>query len=198
MEARQSSYASLARGRTANEVLDVMLDSVDVLVGLHQVGEYDQGRITAAETAVSSCVEILEERLEKAQNRFDLKATVGPIGIKAGNLLALALSAALRSAGFRTQSLGKTQTPLELLRNSEELKADIVLPLLSGEGVDRQLQIFAEEIARGGFRTKFHVIAVAPGASDTIKQEISVARNSSEALSRATEWGLKLRRTSKK
>lgn len=191
LEARQSTHASLARGSTANEILDAILDAVDILVGLHEVGEYDQSRIIAAEVAVNSSLEVIEDQLVKAENRFNLKATVGPVGIKAGSLLALALSAALRSVGFHTLSLGKTQTPLELLRNSEELKADVVFPLLPSDGVERQLQTFAEEIERGGFKTKFQVIAVAPGFQDTLKQYISVARNSGEALSRATEWALK-------
>jgi methylmalonyl-CoA mutase cobalamin-binding subunit len=188
----------LARGSTANEVLDAMLDSVDVLVGLHQVGEYDQNKINAAESAVSSCINVIEDRLVNAENRFNFKATVGPIGIKAGNLSALALSAALRSAGFHTQSLGKTQTPLELLRNSEELKADVVVSLLSGDDVETQLQAFAEAIERGGFKSKFHVIAVAPGSEGTVKGSITVARNSSEALMRAAEWALKHERTRRK
>jgi len=191
VEARQSTYASLARGSTANEVLEAILDAVDILVGLHEVGEYDQNRINIAETAVNASLEVMKDYFVKAENRFNLKATVGPVGIKGGGLLALALSAALRSLGFRTQSLSKTQTPLELLRNSEELKADVVFPLLSGNGVERQLQIFAEEIERGGFKSKFKVIAIAPGFQDTWKQDISVARNSGEALSRATEWALK-------
>jgi methanogenic corrinoid protein MtbC1 len=191
LEARQSTYAALARGSTANEILDVMLDSVDVLVGLHEVGEYDQARISAAENAVNSCLEVVEDRLVKAEGRFKLRATVGSIGVKAGSLSALALSAALRSVGFHTLSLGKTQTPLELLRNSEELKVDVVFPLLSGDGVERQLQTFAEEIERGGFKSKFQVIAVAPGSQATLKECITVARNSSEALTRATEWALK-------
>jgi methanogenic corrinoid protein MtbC1 len=191
VEARQSTYASLARGSTVNEVLEAILDSVDILVGLYEVGEYDQSRILAAETAVNSSLEVMKDYLVKAENRFNLKATVGPIGIKGGALLALAFSAALRSLGFHTQSLSKTQTPLEILRNSEELKADVVFPILSSDGIERQLQIFAEEIERGGFKSKFQVIAIAPGFQGTWKQDISVARNSGEALSRATEWALK-------
>lgn len=191
LEANQSTYASMARGRTTNEVLEAILDAVDILVGLHEVGEYDQNRITAAEAAVNSSLEIMKDHLVNAESRFNLKATIGPIGIKGGSLLALALSAALRSLGFHAQSLSKTQTPLELLRNSEELKADVVIPILSSDGIERQLQIFTEEMERGGFKSKFQVIAIAPGFQGTWREGISVARNSGEALSRATEWALK-------
>jgi len=190
-EARQSTYAALAKGSTTNEILDGMLEAVNIVVDLHEVGEYDQDRVNAAEAAVNSSLQVIEDRLAKAESKFNVRATVGPVGLKAGNLLALALSAALRSVGLRALSLGKTQTPLEILRNSEELRADLVLPLLSSDGVERQLDAFTEAIERGGFKSKFKVIALAPGLPDTLQPTLSVARNSGEAISRATEWALK-------
>ena len=116
-EARQSTYAALARGSTTNEVLDAMLDAVNIVVDLHEVGEYDQDRVNAAEAAVNSSLQVIEDRLAKAESRFDLKATVGPVGIKAGNLLALALSAALRSVGLHASEPGENPNAA---RNSQK------------------------------------------------------------------------------
>lgn len=190
-EARQSTNAALAVGSTANEVLDTLVDAVNIIIGLHEVGEYDQDRVTTVEGAVTSCLQTIEDRLAIAERKFNIKATTGPVGLKAGNLLSLAVSASLRSVGFRSVNLGKSQTPLEILRNSEELGADLVVPLLSGERVEEQLQSFMEALERGGFKTKFEVIPVAPGLPETVETSITLARNSGEAISKATEWALR-------
>jgi len=190
-EARQSTNAALAVGSTANDVLDTLVDAVNIIIGLYEVGEYDQVRVTTVEGAVNSCLQTIEDRLAIAEKKFNIKATTGPVGLKAGNLLSLAVSASLRSVGFRSVNLGKSQTPLEILRNSEELGADLVVPLLSGERVEEQLQSFMEAVERGGFRTKFEVIPVAPGLPETIETSITLARNSGEAISKATEWALR-------
>ncbi len=194
-EVRQSTNAALAQGSTANEILDVLVDAVNIIVDLHEVGEYDQNKVTAAESAVSSCLQVIEDQLEIAEGKFNIKATTGPVGLKMGNLLSMAVSASLRSVGFHSINLGKSQTPLELLRNSEELGVDLVMPLLSGEGVEEQLRSFVEALERGGFRTKFEVIPIAPGLPEKVQTSVTIARNSGEAISKATEWALRRQRT---
>ena len=190
-DARQSTNAALALGSTSNEILDTLVDAVNIIIGLHELGEYDQERVTAVETAVNACLQTVEDRLALAEKKFNIKATTGPVGLKAGNLLSMAVSASLRSVGFRSVNLGKSQTPLEILRNSEELGAELVVPLLSGEGVEGQLQSFTEALERGGFKAKFEVIPVAPGLPETVETSINVARNSGEAITKATQWALK-------
>ncbi len=190
-EARQSTNAALATGSTANEILDALVDAINIVVDLHEVGEYDQSRVLAVENAATACLQVIEVKLAVSESRFNLKATTGPVGLKAGNLLSMALSASLRSVGFRSINLGKSQTPLELLRNSEELGADLVVPLLSGDAVEEQLRNFIEALERGGFKGKFEVIPVAPGLPELFQSSVAIARNSSEAISKATEWALK-------
>ncbi len=190
-DVRQSAHAALAQGSTVNEVLDVVMEAANIVVDLHDVGEYDQNKVTAVENAVASCLEEVEVQLARSEGKFNVKVTTGPVGLKAGNLLSAVVSAALRSVGFRSINLGKTQTALELLRNSEEMGADLVVPLLSGDGVEEQLRAFSEALERGGFETKFLVIPVAPGLPENFQSTLTVARNSSEAISKATEWALK-------
>ena len=190
-EVRHSTFAALAQGSTPNEILDALVDAANIAADLREVGEYDQERLAAVENAVGSCLQVIEDQLAVAEGKFNLKATTGPIGLKAGNLLSMAVSASLRSVGFRSVSLGKSQTPLDLLRNSEELGAALVVPLLSGEEVENQLRNFIEALERGGFKTKFEVIPVAPGLPETVETSVVIARNSSEAISKATEWALK-------
>ena len=192
-EARQNTYATLGRGGTSNDVLDAITEAVNIIVDLHDMGEYDSEKLTSVETAVSSALQVVEDRLTASQDRFNLKATVGPLGLKAGNLLSLTLCANLRSVGFRAMNLGNTQTPLDLLRNSEELGADLVIPLLAREDVEGQLRGLREEIDRGGFKLRFEIIPVAPGLADGSTFLLSVVRNSGEAISRATEWALRKR-----
>jgi hypothetical protein len=181
----------MAQGTTVNEVLDVVVDAANIIVDLHEVGEYDKAKVDAAEIAVEACLHTIENALEKTEGRFDVKATTGPVGIKAGNLLSAAVSASLRSVGIRCANLGKTQTALELLRNSEEMGVDLVVPLLPDEGVEGQLQSFTEELERGGFKTKFTAIPVAPGLPENFQTSLPVARNTGEVISKATEWALK-------
>ena len=192
-EARQSTYAALGRGGTSNDILDAVTEAVNIIVDLHDMGEYDSERLASSETAVSSALQVIEDRLTASEGRFNVKATVGPLGLKAGNLLSLTLCAALRSVGFHAMNLGKTQTPLDLLRNSEELGADLVIPLLAREDVEGQLRVLREEIDRGGFKLRFEIIPVAPDLPDGATFPLSVVRNSSEAISRATEWALRKR-----
>ncbi len=193
VEARQGTYAALGRGATVNDVIDAIVEAVSILVDLSEVEDFESTRIAAAEDAVTSCLAALEERLAATEKRFDVKATVGPVALKAGNVLAVALAAALRSVGFTTISLSKTQTPLELLRNSEELGAELVIPLLSRDGIEAQLKGFADAFERGGFKTKFEVVPLAPRLPYTIQSSFDVARNSEEVISRATEWAIKRR-----
>ena len=136
---------------------------------------------------------VLEDRLTVSQGRFRLKATVGPLGLKAGDLLSMVVCASLRSIGFHAITLNKTQTPLDLLRNSEELGADLVIPLLAHEDVEGQLRGLMEEVDRGGFKTRFEIIPVASRLPRVGEYSLSVARNSGEAISKATEWALKRR-----
>lgn len=192
-EAKQNTYAALGRGSTTNDVLDAVTEAVNIIVDLHDMGEYDSEKLTSVEAAVSSALQVIEDRLTASQDRFNAKVTVGPLGLKAGNLLSLTLCATLRSIGFHAMNLGKTQTPLDLLRNSEELSADLVIPLLAREDVEGQLRGLLEEIDRGGFKLTFEIIPVAPGIPDAATFPLSVARNSSEAISRATEWALRKR-----
>jgi methanogenic corrinoid protein MtbC1 len=190
-EARLSTNAALATGGSANEILDALVDAVNITVDLSDVGEYDQSRVAAVENAVTSCLQVIDDTLASSESKFNIKATTGPLGIKAGSLLSTAVCASLRSVGFRAVNLGKSQTPLELLRNSEELGASLVIPLLSGERVEEQLQGFIEVLDRGGFRAKFEVIPVAPGLPESVQASVVIARNSGEAISKATEWALK-------
>ena len=192
-ESRQSTYAALAKGCTPNDVLDAVVEAVNIVVDLNDVGDYGQDRLNAAENALNSSLQVIEEKLATAEVKFNLRVAVGPVGLKAGGLLSCALTAVLRSAGLRAVNLNKTQTALELLRNSEELGADLVVPLLPSVDVEGHLRSFVEEIERGGFKTKFDIIPVAPGLPERVDVPLSVARNSSEAISKAMEWAVKKR-----
>ena len=190
-EVRQGTYATIALGGTRNDILDAVMEAANITVALNDVGEYDFDRLASVERAVDSCLQVLEDRLATAQKKFKVKATIGPVGLKAGNLLSLAVCAALRSVGFDATSLSKTQTPLDLLRNSEELGADLVIPLLAREDVEPQIRLLLEEIDKGGFKTKFEIIPLVHGLPDVARFSLFVARNPAEAISRATEWALK-------
>jgi methanogenic corrinoid protein MtbC1 len=193
-EAKQRAYAALAKGNGEREILEAIVEAVNIISDLEELDQYDQAKIASVESSVNSCLQILEEWLTKSEGKFDVKITVGPVGIRAGALLSLTLSASLRSVGFRSTSLGKTQTALDLLRNSEELDADLVIPILSGNG-DEDLRNFAEAYERGGFKNNFEIIPIAPGASEDSHASLTIARNSGEAISKATQWALKKART---
>ena len=194
-EARQNTYAALGRGNTNSELLDSVIEAANIVVDLHEVGQYDQGKLAAVENSVVACLQVIEDWLAKSQGKFGVKVTIGPVGVKAGALASLVLSAAFRSAGFQSMSLGKTQTPLELLRNSEELGADLVIPLLPEDRVDQHLRDFRDELERGGFNTKFEVIPIAPGLPENVEATLTIARNPGEAMSKATEWALRRQRS---
>lgn len=189
--ASQTVHAALAKGCTMNEVLDAIVEAVNIVVDLNEVGEYGQEKLRAAEGAVDSGLKVIDDKLAVTEGRLKLKVTIGPVGLKAGGLLSSALSAVLRSIGFYASNLGKAQTALDLLRNSEELGADLVLALLPSENVEGHLRSFVEETDRGGFRSKFEIIAVAPGFSGVEDLPLSVVTNSSEAISKAMEWAVR-------
>jgi methanogenic corrinoid protein MtbC1 len=193
-DAKQRAYNALAKGNGESEILDAIVEAVNIISDLEELDQYDQAKIESLETSVISCLQILEEWLAKSETRFDIKITVGPVGIKAGALLSLTLAASLRSVGFHSTSLGKTQTALDLLRNSEELDADLVIPILSADG-DEDLRNFTEAYDRGGFKSKFEIIPIAPGTSGNVGASITIARNSGEAISKATQWALKNERS---
>jgi len=188
-EAKQKVFAALAKGSRQSEILDAIVEAINIVCDLQELGQYDQSKVASQESSVNSCLQLLEDWLVKSEGRFNVKVTVGPVGLKSGALSSLALSASLRSVGFRSTSLGKTQTALDLLRNSEELNVDLVIPLLAGDG-DASLRSFVDAYERGGFRSKFQVIPVAASSSENV-QGMTVARNSSEAISKATEWAMR-------
>jgi hypothetical protein len=191
IEAKQSSYAVLARGGANNDVLDAVTDAVKIIMDLNSVGEFDADKLISAENAVVASLQALEDRLIRSQGRFKIKATVGSLGLEAGNLLSPVVCAWLRSIGFEALNLSKVQTPLDLLRNSEELRADLVIPLLAREDAEGQLTRFLQAIERGGFKSKFEVIPMALGLRDAERFPIAVVTNPSEVISRATEWAVR-------
>jgi len=166
------------------------VEVVNIISDLQEVNQYDQAKIASLESSVNTCLQVLEEWLAKSEARFGLKVTVGPVGLKTGVLSSLVLSASLRAVGFRSTNLGKTQTALDLLRNSEELDADIVIPMLPSNDVEHLLA-FAEAYERGGFRNKFEIISIAPGTPENVQCSLTIARNSEEAISKATQWAFK-------
>ena len=189
-EAKRSTFAALAKANTEREVLDAIVDAVNIISDLQELEQYDHDKLTWLENSVNTSLQVLEEWLAKSEGKFGLKVTVGPVAVRAGALACLALSASLRSVGFRSVSLGKTQTALDLLRNSEELGAKLVIPMLSADD-DQQLVNFVQAYERGGFRNKFEVIPIVPKLSENSQPNISIARNAGEAISKATQWALK-------
>ena len=190
-QARQASYLAIARGATTNDVIDAVIEAVNILLDLNELGGLDHLKITNAEGAILSSLQTLEETLATSESRFDVKAAVGPVGLEWGHLLATAIAASLRSAGFHTVTLGKTKTALELFRNSEELSADLVFPLLPREDAEMQLTNLKDEIDKGGFANKFMVIPVAPGLGKAVTVPLYAATNTDEAISKAVEWALR-------
>jgi methanogenic corrinoid protein MtbC1 len=164
------------------------MEAVDILFDLNEIGGTDQSRLMAAETALNSSLDALHDELIEREKRLGMIATVGPVGLKAGSLMATATSALLRSAGFQCYCLGKTQTPLELLRNSEELGAKLVVPMLSSEDVEQQMRNLVDEIQRGGFKSKFLIIPIVPGLAEDAKLPMHATKNSGEAISEALRW----------
>jgi hypothetical protein len=189
-QTRQKTNAALAK-TTPNEVLDAVIEGVNILLDLNELGGADPNRLIGADDAITACLEILEPTLSKSQGKFDFTVTVGPIGLEWGHLLSMSMAALLRSVGLNASTLNKTKTALELLRNSEELRADIVLPLLPKEDVEAQLSSLKNEIDRGGFANRFHVIPVARNLPVSIVSPLNVARNVDEAVSKALEWAIK-------
>ncbi len=189
-QTRQKTNAALAKA-THNEVLDAVIEGVNILLDLNEVGGADPTRLTGAEDAINACLQILEPTVGKSERKFDFTATVGPIGLEWGHLLSMSIAAVLRSVGLNASTLNKTKTALELLRNSEELRADIVLPLLPKEDIETQLSSLKDEIDRGGFGNRFHVIPVCRNLPDSIISPLDVAKNVDEAVSKALEWAIK-------
>lgn len=189
-QTRQKTNAALAKA-TSNEVLDAVIEGVNILLDLNELGGADTNRLTGAEGAINACLQILEPTVKKSEAKFDFTATVGPIGLEWGHLLSISLAAVLRSVGLNASTLNKTKTALELFRNSEELGADIVLPLLPKEDLQAQLLSLKDEIDRGGFSNRFHVIPVGRNLPDSIVSPLNVAKNVDEAVSKALEWAIK-------
>ena len=189
-EAKRSTFAALAKANTERDVLDAIVDAVNIISDLQEIEQYDHDKLASLENSVNTSLQVLEEWLAKSEGKFGLKVTVGPVGVRAGALACLALSASLRSVGFRSVSLGKTQTALDLLRNSEELGAKLVIPMLSADD-DQQLVNFVQAYERGGFKNKFEVIPIVPKLSENPQPNITIARNAGEAISKATQWALK-------
>ena len=189
-QTRQKTNAALAKA-TPNEVLDAVIEGVNILLDLNELGGADTNRLTGAEGAINVCLQILEPITNKSEGKFDFTATVGPIGLEWGRLLSMPLAAVLQSVGLNASTLNNTKTALELLRNSEELRADIVLPLLPKEDVEAQLSSLKDEIDRGGFSNRFHVIPVGRNLPNSIVSPLDVAKNVDEAVSKALEWAIK-------
>ena len=189
-QTRQKTNAALAKA-TPNEVLDAVIEGVNILLDLNELGGADQNRLLGAEGAINSCLQILEPTIAASEGKFDFAATVGPIGLEWGHLLSMSVAALLRSVGLHASNLSKTKTTLELLRNSEELRADLVLPLLPKEDLEAQLLSLKDEIERGGFAGKFHIIPVARGLPESTSSPLHVAKNVDEGVSKALEWAIK-------
>lgn len=189
-EAKQKTHAALAIVKP-NEVLDAVIEAVNILLDLNEVGGVDQSRLATLENTVNASLQVLEPTLISTEGKFDFTATVGPLGFQGGHLLSTVIAAFLRSVGFKAIGLGKTQTVLEILRNSEELRADIVIPLLPKDELVTHLTNLHDVIQKGGFSGKFQVIPIARGLPESLSSPLYAAKNIDEAISKALEWAIK-------
>jgi len=189
-ETQQRTHAALALAKP-NEVLDAVVEAVNILLDLNEVGGADQNRLRNSELAIASCLQVLQESSNSAEGKFDFTVTVGPVGLEGGNLLSTAITALLRSVGLKAINLPKTKTALDLLRNSEELRADLVLPLLPKDDLQTHLSSLRVESERGGFGSKFQIISLARGLPESISKPIYAAKNVDEAVSKALQWAIK-------
>ena len=189
-EAKQKTYAALAIAKP-NEVLDTIIETVNILLDLNEVGGADQSRFINLENNANASLQAIEDTLATTEGKFDFTTTVGPIGFTGGHLLSTVLAAFLRSVGFKAISLGKTQTALEVLRNSEALHADIVLPLLPRDDPISHMSNLQDLIQKGGYSAKFQVIPIARGLPENVNLPLYAAKNIDEAISKALEWAIK-------
>jgi hypothetical protein len=189
-ETRQKTYAALAKA-TPTEALDAVIEAANILLDLNELGGTDRNRLLGAEAAINACLRVLETILSSSEGKFDFTVAVGPVGFEWGHLLSTSIAALLRSVGFHAVNLTKTKTALELLRNSEELGAEIVLPLLAKDELDVQLQSLKDEIERGGFASKLRIIPVARGLAENVSSPFYTAKNVDEAVSKALEWAIR-------
>src|SRR5208282_2892735 len=163
---------------------------VNILLDLTELGGVDQKKFKNVENAINACLQVIQDALNASEGKFDFTATVGPMGLEGGHLLSMAIAALLRSVGFKAVGISKNQTALELLRNSEELRADLVLPLLPKNDLQAHLLSLEDEIKRSGFG-KFRIIPIARGLPESLTTPIYVAKNVDEAVSKALEWAIK-------
>jgi len=188
-ETQQKTHAALAIAKP-NEILDAVIEAVNILLDLTELGGADQKKFKNVENAINACLQVIQDPLNASEGKFDFTATVGPMGLEGGHLLSMAIAALLRSVGFKAVGISKNQTALELLRNSEELRADLVLPLLPKNDLQAHLLSLEDEIKRSGFG-KFRIIPIARGLPESLTTPIYVAKNVDEAVSKALEWAIK-------
>jgi hypothetical protein len=188
-ETQQKTHAALAIAKP-NEILDAVIEAVNILLDLTELGGADQKKFKNVENAINACLQVIQDPLNASEGKFDFTATVGPMGLEGGHLLSMTIAALLRSVGFKAVGISKNQTALELLRNSEELRADLVLPLLPKNDLQTHLLSLEDEIKRSGFG-KFRIIPIARGLPESLTTPIYVAKNVDEAVSKALEWAIK-------
>jgi hypothetical protein len=188
-ETQQKTHAALAIAKP-NEILDAVIEAVNILLDLTELGGADQKKFKNVENAINACLQVIQDPLNASEGKFDFTATVGPMGLEGGHLLSMTIAALLRSVGFKAVGISKNQTALELLRNSEELRADLVLPLLPKNDLQAHLLSLEDEIKRSGFG-KFRIIPIARGLPESLTTPIYVAKNVDEAVSKALEWAIK-------
>ncbi len=189
--AAQSAKEISRRSEDANDVVDAISDTMNIVADLHEVERYSNQQVEKCERAAERALEALRPKIRVEQAKFSGRVMVTSLEGDPHNFDKTLLLTMLQIGGFTALDGGSDTSPRQLARLVSELKPDILaVPLISSSAANKLVEAASLLEPR---RARPRIVAYGRGAAELSREPALgiVEEDSLGALSRIAELLMK-------
>jgi methanogenic corrinoid protein MtbC1 len=189
--AAQSAKEISRRSEDANDVVDAISDTMNIVADLHEVERYSNQQVEKCERAAERALEALRPKIRVEQAKFSGRVMVTSLEGDPHNFDKTLLLTMLQIGGFTALDGGSDTSPRQLARLVSDLKPDILaVPLITSSAADKLVEAASLLEPR---RARPRIVAYGRGAAELSREPALgiVEEDSLGALSRIAELLMK-------
>ncbi len=168
LEAAESAKRLILHRQDANDVVDAISDTMNIVSDLHEVEKYSLERVESCERAAESALEAIRPEIRVEQRRISGRVMVTSLKGDPHSFDKTILLTMLKIGGFTPLDGGGDMTPAETVAKVSELRPDVLaIPLVTPAAVKNLIEttaLIASEMS------ELLVIAYGRGAKELTRQ----------------------------
>ncbi len=132
LQAAESARQLILHRKDANDVVDAISDTMNIVSDLHEVEKYSLERVESCQRAAESALEAIRPEMRVEQRRISGRVMVTSLKGDPHSFEKTILLTMLEIGGFTPLDGGSDQTPSETVAKVSELKPDLLaVPLVT-------------------------------------------------------------------